>query len=911
MSNKNNIQSVFSEYIKWQTFVILLFILSTQTISYSQVIVVLQQPPPFQFKIEQMWKVTLVNPTQTTFTVSLHGKAIESVEGLIVDATSATFKLPPGTKIISPRDLFPLNVNVGNSRFADVVKNIGGVPTGDYEICITVINTETGFELGSQCVQTQVQNLSQIELLEPSNSTTFLGTRPNIKNNVFKNRLGDGFGKNTNEEISNNEKQEDINSGSSEDESFFNTTQGVPFFFNWLAPTPIPPGARITYRLRIAEIYGNQSAFDAISSNPAFFEIKNIATTMLQYPTSARQFKSGISYAWKVDLFLNNVFISGSEIWKFTIAEDKPKDISSNLSANKFQLEKDLLQNEDHQPIQVASIDFTPENFFFLNRFSDEAQVEESPIQFSGNFRFNVSSASRIASFSEQPKNYWTAELNPKLSFYGLPFTANFLLSSQQDASRQSINSFGFNFDFNTFREQIKSKLEDKIGEVTSGWENFFMSVTAFGIGTNYPSYSDFTLSGVPVTGLNIEINPGIFYAAFSGSNSQRGINNSSYKRSLYAGRIGLGKKEGTHLFFTGLYAKDDETSIELAPNNNRLTPKANYVFGTEFKLNLFQEKLSLQSEAAVAVLTRDTRDPELEHKSIPSWIKNLVDPRISTSIDYSYSGKLAYNNNESATKIALGIKMVGPGYASLGVPNLRTDQFGYDGKFDQQFFERKISLGTFYKRSNDNLIKWKRSTTTTTAYGINLGFTFPSIPFLRISYSPYSQKNDDVDLLRKIQNTTSIYSVITGYSYQIGDVNSSTSLMFSGQQTKTFTGLDNYRTKSFTVTEAITLNIPLSFTASWGLIQTTSVLGYSRINNFDLGANSQITEEWSIMAGINIATQKDLDRRTGFYLNSIIVPMQGIEIDLRADRNIFTEDQFILGNYREFIFSATLTASW
>ncbi len=67
--------------------------------------------------------------------------------------------------------------------------------------------------------------------------------------------------------------------------------------------------------------------------------------------------------------------------------------------------------------------------------------------------------------------------------------------------------------------------------------------------------------------------------AAFTGSKNQRGIENWSYTRSLYSGRVGLGKKEGIHLYFTGLYAKDDVNSIVLDSANNILTPKANYDF--------------------------------------------------------------------------------------------------------------------------------------------------------------------------------------------------------------------------------------------------------------------------------------------------------------------------------------------
>ena len=327
--------------------------------------------------------------------------------------------------------------------------------------------------------------------------------------------------------------------------------------------------------------------------------------------------------------------------------------------------------------------------------------------------------------------------------------------------------------------------------------------------------------------------------------------------------------------------------------------------------MNLFSDKLTLEGESALAVLTRDTRDPELEFKSIPNWAKKMVDPRISTSLDYSYSGKLAFNNDESATKLSFGIRMVGPGYTSLDVPNLRTDQLGYEAKLDQCLFERYISIGTFYRRNNDNLIKWKSSTTSMTAYGINLRVNFSSIPFLRISYSPYSQTNDDVNPLRKIDNTASVYSLMTGYSYRLGKLNTSTSFIFSGQQTNTVNSFSAYRANSFMATEVVSLEFPLSFTTSWGLIQSAYRLGKRKINNIDLGANAQDSDLWFLMAEMNFASEVGHNRKTGFYVNSNFSPIRLFGIDIRAEQNVYTEHQLVFGGYDEFLFSATMTAQW
>ncbi|MEK9137320.1 MAG: hypothetical protein AAB393_09360, partial [Bacteroidota bacterium] len=152
---------------------LLLLAITVPSISHAQITVILQQPPPYQFKVEHIWKLTLVNPTQTTYRISLHGRATELYEGLIVDATTTTFALPPGTKIINPRELVPINIRDANPKYRVVVQNIGGVPTGDYEICVSVINAANGQELGFDCVQTQVENLTRVELLEPEAGARF------------------------------------------------------------------------------------------------------------------------------------------------------------------------------------------------------------------------------------------------------------------------------------------------------------------------------------------------------------------------------------------------------------------------------------------------------------------------------------------------------------------------------------------------------------------------------------------------------------------------------------------------------------------------------------------------------------------------------------------------------------------
>ena len=868
-------------------------LLFTQMNINAQVTVVLQQPPPFQFKIENMWKVTLINPTKATYTVYLRGVATESTQGQIVAATTATFTLAPGVKVVNSRELVPMSITVNNNKYADVVQNINAVPTGDYEICVSVINTETGIELGTQCMEAQTQNLSQVELLQPENNTKFFSR---------------GF---------TNMSSNDINDAKVIPGSFIS--------FNWLPPSPIPPGVKATYSIKIAEIFGNQSPYDAVLSNPAFYKNQNIYSNVFLYPVEGRSFVNNRRYAWKVSAYLNNVLVSESETWEFTYT-DNSQHIIVNDKADSLNNPEIGTFTSSKEPLLFASTDDS-QLFNMINEKGNEVK----PFLFSGNAKLSYTTGYKDLPFSEMPKNVLTAELNPSVAIYGLPFTANFLLSSQQGSDRQSINSVAFNFDINSYKEELKSRLGNKISELATGWEKLLLGVNAFGIGTNYPSYSDYTLNGVPVTGINVEVNPGIFYAAFTASDNQRGVENTAYQRSLYAGRIGIGKKDGTHLFFTGLYVKDDENSITVLPGNLTLTPKANYVFGSETKLALFDKHLLFEGEGTAAVLTRDTRDADLEINAIPGFIKNMVEPKISTSFDFSYAGKISYNNSGSATRVSVDMKMVGPGYVSLGAPNLRNDQLVYEAKVDQGFYARKISISTFFRTSHDNLIDWKSSTTTTTALGINLMLNFPKLPFLQVSYSPYLQKNDNPVPEQKVENRTMMLTAVTGYALLIKEFNFLTNLAYTSNEAKTLSGLSDYTTNSVSITEAVSFNSPISFAGTLAFIKTTSPNplslnagssnagsqifvssnSISNINNYDFSVNAAYTEFLSNTLGCNIAAESGVNKKTGFYLNTTYSPWKNINLNARLEGSSYKDLVDSSSNYDELLFNIMVKVNW
>jgi len=230
----------------------------------SQVTVQLQQPPPNQLKVADMWKITIVNNSRQSRRVYLQGTATEARDGQVVDAQSAQFDLPAGIKRITGRDVEPVKVNASNSKYKSIVLQSGTVPSGEYTICVYVKDAKTGETLGSDCLVQTVQNVSLV-LISPSDEGEILEELPQ---------------------------------------------------FVWTTTPLMGTGAK--YTLRIVEILGNQTPYNAMQSSGSVYRKEDIPGMTFQYPVSAPKLDAGKDYAWQVTAFSNGVKVSESEVWKFT-----------------------------------------------------------------------------------------------------------------------------------------------------------------------------------------------------------------------------------------------------------------------------------------------------------------------------------------------------------------------------------------------------------------------------------------------------------------------------------------------------------------------------------------------------------------------------------------------------------------
>lgn len=264
--------------------------LCLSTVCYAQpdvVLVRLTQPPPNQLRIADLWKVELNNMSGGPLRVFLHGTAEEfSIpDDIIADATTRIITLQPGRTIVNGNDVQPVKVNKSKDRYRESLLRTGTVPTGDYEICVEVVAEGTEEVLGRDCKRTTVNRTSQPILITPFDEAEVLEKYP---------------------------------------------------VFTWMASVPPSPGQTMLYRMRLVEIFGRQTAADAMVRNPAWLEVGNLSRTLYQYPVSARGFVVGQRYAWKISAYelarSTEIPLGESEIWWFTY---KPLTVGDDNGATK------------------------------------------------------------------------------------------------------------------------------------------------------------------------------------------------------------------------------------------------------------------------------------------------------------------------------------------------------------------------------------------------------------------------------------------------------------------------------------------------------------------------------------------------------------------------------------------------
>ncbi len=532
-----------------------------------------------------------------------------------------------------------------------------------------------------------------------------------------------------------------------------------------------------------------------------------------------------------------------------------------------------------------------------------------SPVEFSGSASLygeydDINGDTLLESTSQVRLN-----VSPTISFYKMPLTFDLQLSSLESQYRQALNKYRISI-------QPEKMARDMINV-----PSIVLAISNVEFGTCYPYFSPYTLSGVPVSGGVVELNPGFLHLEGTMGKLQRSVNISdsaytdyAYARKLAAFSVGFGRRESSHFHFIYMHSGDDTTSVDPyfvpaytdSDSVEIVKPMENYIVGVDLKLSLFDNKFYLESEVVGTEVTRDIRMPPLTFEGVPSFLTSLFKPRLSSAFDLAFTVNTGIN--VQSTELSGSIGMAGPNFESFGNPYSSNDYFGYEVGIKQNFMNNSVFVYGSLENERDNLLGLKGSTTSFNSFEVGVGFNFTGIPYVDFAFSPYSEKNDSLDLDR----TSKMFSLNTGYNMSLSSINNYINFYFSFQNYEDAEDANNYSAKAFSLSDDLSFSAPfsISFAMDYSESSYPDPDEKETVMTYDISTYYTFFEIWTNGIGFNVSSGSYDVSGNSIYFNSSLYAGRFVTLGLDVERNIY-KGEFSYEDYDEWRIIGSISSSW
>jgi hypothetical protein len=375
----------------------------------------------------------------------------------------------------------------------------------------------------------------------------------------------------------------------------------------------------------------------------------------------------------------------------------------------------------------------------------------------------------------------------------------------------------------------------------------------------------------------------------------------------MVSGKIGLGKSEGNHLFATAMMAKES------------LHPKrVDSLLGPFFPS--FQSALRPGRQAdLLAGSNRGRRRMDEFPPGKQGW-RSLY-PGLDT---VSWTQSLLRSAPDSGTSVVSTtpggsqshhptdgkIMAIQPGYYSMAAPLLITDRKRYEVRTDQSLWKGRFTLSAYAKRDFDNLLPYKITRTTVTSAGVNLRFRAKKLPYLQLNFAPLYRENTRTDSLR-ISDQISVLSASSGYSFQVGGISSTTSLVYSQQISRSLSGKTDFRAYLANLSQVIAFSIPFSLNLSGSYIHSAWSQDFNQTWTADVSGSFTLFQKWSSTFGGMLMDEKGNSRRKGLYMSSSYPIWKQMQLEVQIQQFLFDPYLEGRGQRYEWVYRGGVSYRW
>jgi hypothetical protein len=307
--------------------------------------------------------------------------------------------------------------------------------------------------------------------------------------------------------------------------------------------------------------------------------------------------------------------------------------------------------------------------------------------------------------------------------------------------------------------------------EEQSNFEKFLLSIRTLEVGLTSPDFSEFLVSRTMVRGINTEFQHKDYYLAFVYGTAINTILNSQLNqpnvgeqfynflsiknvdsgRKITSLKVGYGEKESSHIYAGILYGMGKlnySESPSLSQNNLVAEIDGRIKFLKHHTFDIVYGRSALQVEN---VLGNDE-----------SLLMALFNFKSRTNAVLS-----RYKLKFKGTSFELKYRLIDPFYKSYGVQFIRNDNIRYEAKLKQKL-SKKITIGGFARRENDNLLGIHTNENVFLSYGADIAYRPTKKLLLKADYRPFVQQVNSIADTGTISNNNFIVNTVASYNNRI-----------------------------------------------------------------------------------------------------------------------------------------------
>ena len=451
-----------------------------------------------------------------------------------------------------------------------------------------------------------------------------------------------------------------------------------------------------------------------------------------------------------------------------------------------------------------------------------------------------------------------------------------------------------------------------------TGMNKFLFNIKELSIGTAFPVYSPLTLNGTQIFGANFEWNPGIFYIAASGGKVQSAVSQSvdssfaKFEQKMAGLRLGIGRIYSNFVSMNIVRFWDIDSSISTGAYQE-LYPEQSWVGSTDFQLSFGKNRIvEFGGELAgnynngnrydtLSYPSQNLKSPELDRISKEESLK----PNLSSSFDFAYNANFALNLFNQTTHARVEHSFVGPGFSHPGVFGLPNDLNKSNFRLEQDLFQNKLALGTFYQLDYDNFSAAKSYRTDKKEIGIDAKWHSKKLSSLNLRFSN-----------AKISNSfyffnSNIIQLGLAKNFKIAKHSFATTTM---QTMYYFTKTDSVdqEINSLYVYLNQSIGLPISFSINFGgQFSNNSVANLSsKRTGLLLSLDKTLFKKIRLSIGSNYDFI-DSQNKLGFTIGINGSLAKNLTLNCRAYSNQYSEYPQHIGNYSEKLVQLGVKYNW